>query len=916
MMTNADSARTVRTINQRLSLRKPQADSLEILADILDQMAITKEPDTAAALAVVQQVCRDSGWPVIESFERDFPSLCFALATGVGKTRLMGAFISYLYLTGKSRHFFVLAPNTTIYNKLISDFSPHSAKYVFKGIAEFAQNPPLIITGDNYESGIGVRNDRGGSTDLFGSDVHINIFNIDKINREEGPRGKPKMRSLQETMGESYYSYLSKLDDLVLVMDEAHRYRASAGVRAIEGLKPILGLELTATPKAVGTNDGFKNVIYRYGLGEAMADGFVKEPYVATRKDFDPKSVSEERLERIKLEDAVYNHDHVAIELNRYHQVSGKPKVHPFILVVAQHTEHAAEIRRYIESEEFFKARFKGKVIEVHSALRGEENEQALERLVSLENNDQTDIVIHVNKLKEGWDVTNLYTIVPLRASASDILTEQTLGRGLRLPFGMRVSKGEDDEFAAVDRLTVIAHDRFDDVINEARKDGSIVMKTMTIGEGGDVSSKGETLLDNKSSAEAAIFGSDPATHAGAAEPPTPAYVFQNDQERRTAEVTIEVIRRYEPKLANVSELSKPEIMRQITQEVEELMRPAQGTLEGIIAAPKVNEIVSHVAGVVADKIISIPRIVVIPKRQVSFEFKDFDLQDLSTIKMQPIEDGLVVQSMRTQTRVYLARSSNDQNEERLENYLVRYLIEQNEIDYDAHADLLYKLAGQLVEHLRSYLSSEDDVENVLARNGRDLANFIFAQMKHHYAETPLGEDDYEVRITRGFTLSQGQPVVVPNGQAVRPYTNAVSPKSETKKHVFGGFKRCCAQLQKFDSDPERAFAALLEADASVEKWVKPARAQFQIEYRSGDAYEPDFVVETKDAILICEIKAQNEVDDPSVIAKAQAAVKWCKAASQHAAEHGAKPWSYLLIPDDKVMGSATLDGLKARFVK
>ncbi len=219
-------------------------------------------------------------------------------------------------------------------------------------------------------------------------------------------------------------------------------------------------------------------------------------------------------------------------------------------------------------------------------------------------------------------------------------------------------------------------------------------------------------------------------------------------------------------------------------------------------------------------------------------------------------------------------------------------------------------------EELRNRASAGARAIEGLKPNGRDLANFIFAQMKQHYAETPLGEDDYEVRITRGFTLSQGQPVVVPNGQAVRPYANAVTPKSETKKHVFGGFKRCCAQLQKFDSDPERAFAALLEGDASVEKWVKPARAQFQIEYRLGDAYEPDFVVESKDAILICEIKAQNEVDNPTVIAKAQAAVKWCKAASQHAAEHKAKPWSYLLIPDDKVMGSATLDGLKARFVR
>ena len=72
-------------------------------------------------------------------------------------------------------------------------------------------------------------------------------------------------------------------------MDESHRYRASAGANAINELKPILGLELTATPKTVGANSqAFKNVIYSYGLGQAMADGFVKEPAVATRKDFDP----------------------------------------------------------------------------------------------------------------------------------------------------------------------------------------------------------------------------------------------------------------------------------------------------------------------------------------------------------------------------------------------------------------------------------------------------------------------------------------------------------------------------------------------------------------------------------------------------------------------------------------------------
>ena len=80
-------------------------------------------------------------------------------------------------------------------------------------------------------------------------------------------------------------------------MDESHRYRASAGSRAINELKPILGLELTATP-FVETARGavpFKNVIYDYPLGKAMADGFVKEPAVVTRKNFNPAGMSATR---------------------------------------------------------------------------------------------------------------------------------------------------------------------------------------------------------------------------------------------------------------------------------------------------------------------------------------------------------------------------------------------------------------------------------------------------------------------------------------------------------------------------------------------------------------------------------------------------------------------------------------------
>jgi type III restriction enzyme len=109
----------------RLSLRPPQRTSLEILHRITEIAPPGKQADTAALLAAIQ-----SEFATVTEFEREFASLCFALATGVGKTRLMGAFISYLYLEHGIGNFFVLAPNLTIYNKLIADFTPNTPKYV------------------------------------------------------------------------------------------------------------------------------------------------------------------------------------------------------------------------------------------------------------------------------------------------------------------------------------------------------------------------------------------------------------------------------------------------------------------------------------------------------------------------------------------------------------------------------------------------------------------------------------------------------------------------------------------------------------------------------------------------------------------------------------------------------------------
>ncbi|NCD32879.1 MAG: hypothetical protein EOL87_05600 [Spartobacteria bacterium] len=421
-------------IRNRLSLRAPQAESLEILSILADKLSMTKSPDLSSELAKVQAL-----YPTCTDFERDFPSLCFALATGVGKTRLMGAFISYLYMEKGIKNFFVMAPNLTVYNKLIVDFSDSSAsnkKYVFRGINAFVAKAPRVVTGDNYES--------SGYSDLF-TEVTINVFNISKLNSETRGGKEPRLKRLQECLGDSYFNHLANLPDLVLLMDESHHYRANRGMAVINELNPILGLELTATPQVErGQNTiKFKNVAYEYSLARAITDGYVKEPAVATRKNFDPKGIIDEELDRIKLEDGIRIHEDTKNAMDIYARDNRKPFIKPFVLVVAKDTDHATQLRTLIQSTVFFDGRYADKVMEIHSNQSGSEKEENIQQLLTLEDpKNRIEIVIHVNMLKEGWDVTNLYTIIPLRTAASMTLREQTIGRGLRLPYGTRTAKG------------------------------------------------------------------------------------------------------------------------------------------------------------------------------------------------------------------------------------------------------------------------------------------------------------------------------------------------------------------------------------------------------------------------------------------------------------------------------------------
>jgi len=899
----------VRSVTGRLSLREPQSESLHKLADALEYVPALRDHRARSTAELAQMVeALKAQFPSLSDFERDFPSLCFALATGVGKTRLMGAFISYLHATYGYRHFFVLAPNLTIYDKLIRDFTPNKPKYVFKGIAEFAVTPPEVITGDNYE--------QRGTRSLLGG-IEINIFNISKINSEVRGGKSPRIKRLSEYLGQSYFDYLAGLPDLVLLMDESHRYRASAGVRALNELKPVFGLELTATPfieGAGGKTIPFKNVVMDYPLARAIEDGFVKEPAVVTQQNFDPSAHSPDALEQIKLMDGVRVHEETKVHLLTYHANTGhagdKP-VKPFMLVIARDTSHAGHLMKWMTSTEFFGGRYAGKVIQVDSSTTsGTEGDETVQKLLAVESFDEpTEIVIHVNMLKEGWDVTNLYTIVPLRAANARTLIEQSIGRGLRLPYGRKTG------VEVVDRLNIIAHDKFQEVIDEAgRSDSPIRLKQLKLNPAGD--SGGGLHSVAVTPTLNTLLGIGPAqpdasasegTYAGGEASTT---VLYTGEQAKVAQVALDVINELSRKQGLVptsSALNQPDVQEQIVKRVAELMTPTQAELLPA-DGPAMADIVRQTVTLAASHTIDIPRILIKPKGAVRSGYRPFKV-DVSRMSFQPQAQQLVGRGLQSGTDVLYGQSSMV-IETRLENYIVRELMNYDDIDYDQHAELIYELAGQAVEHFQTYLTTDGDLHNVLANQGKAIAENLHAQMASHYFED-AGES--EVIISQGFTpLKPG--AVTAEGK-VLPLHQAPPDRSRIATLVYGGFRKCAYSHQKFHSDTERVLAQILERDALL--WLRPLNGQFNIYYRRG-AYEaeyiPDFAASTGKFNLLIETKKASDMETDEVQSKARAAMTWCAHASHYAEQYGQKQWRYLLIPHDAVASNITLKALLERF--
>ena len=877
-------------IKQRLSLRPPLQEALDIVADLTSKLSFTKEVDLEEELRIVSK-----HYPNCTDFERTFPSMCFSIATGVGKTRLMGACISYLYLDKGVKNFFVLAPNLIIYDKLIEDFgNPSNPKYVFNGIAEFVHNRPIIITGDNYSS-IGR---------LFtNSEIRINVFNISKFNKDaSNPRGKetgqlPRIKRLSEYLGQSYWDYLINLDDLVILMDEAHRYKSDSSAAAVNDLKPIFGIELTATPRDERGNS-FKNIVYEYNLAQALADGkYVKNPAIAYRSDFQAQGKTDEDIERIKLEDAVSLHEDVKTELEVFANATGNKKVKPFILIVCKDIAHARDTLTYIQSKAFYSGLYSDKVIQIDSSVNDEQNAKLLENVEHYDN--PVEIVIHVNMLSEGWDVTNLYTICPLRKADSIKLIEQTIGRGLRLPF-----KGERVGVDKIDKLTVIAHDNFQKVIEAAQDPNSILQRFSFV----------ELNQENAVAKTEAVVSVSTFEIAQNEEQEVVNKIIEPNK-REVAQLVIDAKRAIIEALptlgkiegvTKVEDLKKPEVKAKVIKQITNALNTGQGNLfnESIV-----QEAIAQYERVITqyqDNIIEIPRINLI-EDEIKTWFEDFDLDTSVGFDLRLLTEEIKVRGLVDNKVTSIGVIHGANYKETPINQVISELINYPELDYDQCPDLLHKLVSQAVAKISEGVSDSKELHTLIRQSRKIVASRIWEQMKPHLKRS---EPKYSKPEVLPFTKIEAWSFSALSKDGYKDFKANISVRDATK-YVYMGFTKACHPQYKFDSSSEKILSQIIEEDKSISKWIRPADKQFRIYWANNSKlYYPDFVIERNEAIYLVEVKAANQVDTGEVKDKKYAAMNYCKYATEYNIANGKKPWKYVIFPHDKIILNVSFDSL------
>lgn len=852
----------VKKISLAMSLRTPQEDALNYL-DKISTSVDYKEDDIDYIAKQATENC-ENGNKI--SFDFKFPSFCFDMTTGIGKTRLMGAAIYYLYKTKGYRHFFILTPGNTIYDKLRREALPEHPKYIFKGL-ESQMGTPKIYDGENYDKYKYIDIDEGKY-----NDIEIFIFNIGKIfsNKDK----KFNFYKYQEILGSSFADILAKFDDLVFMMDEAHRYYAPASMDAINALRPILGLEFTATPKKR------HNIIYSYGLNEG-AGKFLKIPVVLGRTNMG--GYSEDDIEQMKIIDGLTLHENRKKSLKRYCSDNNLPLVKPIVLIACKDTEHAKKIHELIESNSFFDGHYIGKVMEVHSKMSGDESEENIQKLLSIEStSNKIEIVLHVYKLKEGWDVNNLYTIIPLNAAKSDILALQTIGRGLRLPFGQITG---DEE---IDTLDIVCHDHYRELLDDIKNNK--VFRTKNLDEDTETRKSVDVQTSLFDDFELSIIEESINRESDKVDLSdlTVQEKLYNDYVKTFAPKPVKKNTEYEKiSLFELDDnLLTQEKKSEVTSEHNVEVQTSTIKFSGQKKMMEKEEFFKKI-NKYNNALISTPKILVTPTTKI--EFRHFELKrtivdfDIAASKIERYD--AINKELLSSIDAITLKDDNPVN-----TLAIMLLESMSELSPD-EAEFILDMVNQ---YLALIDGTDEDKQKIVRRYAKLIINDIVTQIKANI----VVDTSFKYSVQQSYiTFKKFTKNVINNGQ--QNYKKPFSDKKNIKKYIFDGYKKSYYPENSFDSDPERILGNILEDDQEVIKWIRLPLNQLGLFYKGGAQYNPDFLVETKDTKYMIEVKAANEQDHPDVLDKAKEGIKWCEYATQ--CDKDNKPWVYRLIIDGNI---------------
>ena len=738
-------------------------------------------------------------------------------ATGVGKTYILAGAIEYLAARGV-RNFAVITPGKTILDKTVANFTAGHRKSLLPGM----ETEPIVITSENFSTAEA----RSAMDDP--SKVKLFIFTVQALTKPTTLAGR-KTHKFQEGLGRAFYEHLDAQDDLVVFADEHHCYYGPGFSAAVRDLTPYALVGLTATPHKKTPQD---QIIFRYPLAAAIADRLVKTPVLVGRKD-DRSDPETKLLDGVRLLEA--KRDAIA----RYCDESGKAPVNPVMLVIAPSIDEAEDVAELLRSPSFAGGRYAEHILVVHSKKADDD----LAKLQRVEDDDSpVRIIISVGMLKEGWDVKNVYVIASLRSSVSEILTEQTLGRGLRLPFG------EYTEWELLDTLEVLAHERYEDLLKKAKviNQAFIDHRTRAV------------LRRNAQGQEVSVVEQEPVSVG----------VIPDNAVRLSSAPSEPVA---QPVLGTVEDR---QLEAQAQASVPQLI-PLEGSGQLVLPELAMTVVESHFS--LAD--ITDPE----PFRRLGERLARDPVGELRRIRLSAhvVEtlDGLRHTELapgRTIDRLDSPASLiplEDARKRLADQILTAGSVPSRKGQRAQLAQLLEVFIEGLGEQAEAVLSG------FLERAAAGLIQVIGDEQRRFSAQPQYDE----VLMLRDFNPTRYG----------RPVTSTDRYGAFRKGVGYVGWQRSMFEQVWFDSGTERSMANVLDDTDSIDLWVRLHTNDLPIQW-DGGRYNPDFIAAAPGERWVIETKADRDLHTDAVLGKRQAAQRWANHVT--ADERVSDRWQYLLI--------------------